>query len=248
MSKKTFTISQSTKVVAADFRNPVLKNAAMILQRDVSKVTTTKGADNQIDLTIAADAPVEEDDFQVSLVSPEKVCITARTALGVMYGALAVSREILKVDDFWYFMDILPQSYPTIEWTNFDLHLPDYSTKYRAWFINDELLIMGWKDHDSQTYVWQRIFETALRVGCNVVVPGTDKNSQLNRNPAKEFGLMIAHHHAEPLGAKIFARVYPNLTASFTKYPDLFRKLWRDAILAEGYPNDLQFRLSWRGR
>lgn len=92
MSKKTFTISQSTKVVAADFRNPVLKNAAMILQRDVSKVTTTKGADNQIDLTIAADAPVEEDDFQVSLVSPEKVCITARTALGVMYGALAVSR------------------------------------------------------------------------------------------------------------------------------------------------------------
>lgn len=247
MSKKTFTISQSTKVVAADFRNPVLKNAAMILQRDVSKVTTTKGADNQIDLTIAADAPVEEDDFQVSLVSPEKVCITARTALGVMYGALAVSREILKVDDFWYFMDILPQSYPTIEWTNFDLHLPDYSTKYRAWFINDELLIMGWKDHDSQTYVWQRIFETALRVGCNVVVPGTDKNSQLNRNPAKEFGLMIAHHHAEPLGAKIFARVYPNLTASFTKYPDLFRKLWWDAILEQkGTPTI--YSLGFRGQ
>lgn len=164
-----------------------------------------------------------------------------------MYGALAVSRNILKIDDFWYWMDTVPSVQKSIKWTNFDLHIPDYRTKYRGWFVNDELLLRGWKDHDSDRYVWNRVFETALRVGCNVIVPGTDVSSQINRNPAKSFGLAIAQHHAEPLGAKMFAREYPDLTASFIKYPDLFRKLWRDAIMDQkGTPTI--YSLGFRGQ
>lgn len=60
------------------------------------------------------------------------------------------------------------------------VHIPDYQTEYRGWFVNDELLIRGWKDRDSQRFIWQRVFlETALRVGCNVIVPGTDVQSQI---------------------------------------------------------------------
>lgn len=247
MAEKAFIISKKTIVKASDFRNPVLKNASMILQRDIEKVTTKDVDENRIELILDPQATVEGDAYRIAFVSADIVKLTAKTALGVMYGALAISREILGVDDFWYWMDKLPVTKDTIKWTNFDLHLPEFQTKYRGWFVNDELLIMGWEDHDSQRYVWQRIFETALRVGCNLIVPGTDINSQINRQPAKEFGLMIAHHHAEPLGAKMFAREYPTLTASFIKYPDLFRKLWRDAIMEQkGTPTI--YSLGFRGQ
>lgn len=247
MTEESFIISPKTTVTASDFRNPVLKNASMILQRDIKRVTTGDGTENQIALTLDPEAALDDDNFQVKLTAANQVTITAKTALGVMYGALAVSREVLKVDDFWYWLDKLPETREAISWTNFDLHLPKYQTKYRGWFVNDELLIMGWEDHDSQRYVWQRIFETALRIGCNLIVPGTDVNSQINRKPAKAFGLMIAHHHAEPLGAKMFAREYPTLTASFIKYPDLFRKLWRDAIMDQkGTPTI--YSLGFRGQ
>ena len=52
-------------------------------------------------------------------------------------------------------------------------------------------------------------FETLLRCGGNMTIPGTDKNSRLNRQMAADMGLWITHHHAEPLGAEIFARAYP---------------------------------------
>ena len=50
-----------------------------------------------------------------------------------------------------------------------------------------------------------------LRCGGNMTIPGTDKNSRLNRQMAADMGLWITHHHAEPLGAEIFARAYPAL-------------------------------------
>lgn len=43
-------------------------------------------------------------------------------------------------------------------------------------------------------------------------------------------GLMITHHHAEPLGAEMFLRAYPDLEPSYLKYKDLFEGLWKDAI------------------
>lgn len=245
--KETFTISRGTVVKAADYRNPVLKNACLILQRDIEATTKTNDVKNQIYLKLDPKVAVEGDDYQIRLTDAKSVTISAKTALGVMYGTLAVSRNVLKVDDFWYWLDRLPQIRDVVVWHDFDLHLPHYQTKYRGWFVNDELLISGWEDHSSNRYVWQRIFETALRVGCNVIIPGTDVNSQVNRRPAKEFGLMIAQHHAEPLGAKMFAREYPNLTASFVKYPDLFRKLWRDAIMDQkGTPTI--YSLGFRGQ
>ena len=43
-------------------------------------------------------------------------------------------------------------------------------------------------------------------------------------------GLMITHHHAEPLGAEMFLRAYPDLEPSYLKHRDLFEGLWKDAI------------------
>lgn len=133
MANKEFIISRGTVVTASDFRDSVLKNAMMILQRDIERVTTKNSAKNQIKLTVDSNVAVNGDEFQIS-VSGDSVTVAAKTSLGVMYGALAISREVLKIDDFWYFMDTLPKSQPFIRWTNFDLQLPKYQTKYRGWF------------------------------------------------------------------------------------------------------------------
>ncbi len=65
-------------------------------------------------------------------------------------------------------------------------------------------------------------FETLLRCGGNMTIPGTDKNSRLNRQMAADMGLWITHHHAEPLGAEIFARAYPGVEANFMEKSELF--------------------------
>ncbi|GAX00273.1 glycosyl hydrolase 115 family protein [Secundilactobacillus mixtipabuli] len=247
MTKQAFTISHSTHVVADDLTNPVLKNAQMILQRDIDRVTTKDDVENQILLRLDSKGSLSGDQYHINYDNDRQVTITASTALGVLYGAVAVSREILKIDDFWYWLDTPIAIHEVINWTRFALSLPDYKVPYRGWFVNDELLIMGWEDHDSNTYVWQRIFETAVRAGCNVIVPGTDINSRLNRLPAQAFGLMIAQHHAEPLGAEMFAREYPNLTASFVKYPELFRNLWQKAIMEQKGTSTI-YSLGFRGQ
>lgn len=74
------------------------------------------------------------------------------------------------------------------------------------------------------------VFEALLRCGGNLVIPGTDKNSKKYAGLASEMGLIITHHHAEPLGAEMFARAYPGLWPSYQEYPEKFQGLWRDAI------------------
>lgn len=232
MLNQEFEISRNTRVTSSDLTNPVLKNAQSILQRDISKVTQDGQADNLIYLALDPKANIPAEEYQI-IPEKNRVTIKASTAIGVMYGALAVSRSVLGIDDFWYWMDTPVKRVPSIKWSNFGLHLPKYKTKYRGWFINDELFLMTWKDHDSNQYVWERAFETALRVGCNTIIPGTDLTSQKNRRVAAQYGLIIAQHHAEPLGAEMFARKYPHLTASYVKYPELFRQLWKAAIIAQ---------------
>ena len=125
---------------------------------------------------------------------------------------------------------------PFIEWTGFDLTLPDFATDYRGWFVNDELLLDQWEDNGSNEYVWERIYETLLRLGGNVIIPGTDKNSHRHRESAQAMGLIYTHHHAEPLGAEMFARRYPGLKASYEEHFALFKELWKKPYTSKRVP------------
>ena len=59
--------------------------------------------------------------------------------------------------------------------------------------------MMKWKINGDKKEPWRMAFETLLRCGGNMTIPGTDKNSRLNRQMAADMGLWITHHHAEPL-------------------------------------------------
>ena len=60
-------------------------------------------------------------------------------------------------------------------------------------------------------------------------------------------GLWITHHHAEPLGAEMFARAYPNISPDYIKNSELFIKLWEDGIKSQ---KDLKviWTLGFRGQ
>ena len=71
------------------------------------------------------------------------------------------------------------------------------------------MLLSEWQVDGSNQIVWEMVFESLLRCQGNMVIPGTDLNSKKQRQLARDMGLWITHHHAEPLGAEMFLRAYP---------------------------------------
>src|SRR5699024_4174883 len=87
-----------------------------------------------------------------------------------------------------------------------------------------------------------------LRSGGNMVIPGTDlPRDGIHFDLASEMGLWITHHHAEPLGAEMFKRAFPDKQASYLKNKELYERLWREAII-EQKDKKVVWVLSFRGQ
>ena len=65
-----------------------------------------------------------------------------------------------------------------------------------------------------------------------MVIPGTDlPRNGVHFELASEMGLWVTHHHAEPLGAEMFLRAYPDREASYDRNGPLFEAIWREAVM-----------------
>ncbi len=180
-------------------------------------------------------------------VQPQQIIITASDELGVIYALISISRKWLGITPFWFWNDqeIKKQDVVKIPCGSFASEKP--RVVLRGWFINDEVLLKYWTAGKDNAYVWEMVFEALLRCGGNLVIPGTDKTTKEYTPLATEMGLWITHHHAEPLGAEMFARAYPKLEASYLKYPDLYQQLWEDAIMRQKEQKTV-FNLGFRGQ
>ncbi len=168
--------------------------------------------------------------YRVSAESRDCLRLEAGDDLGAVYGLLYLSREYLGIQPFWFWMDQKLEKKDRVEIPFGAVEAQTPSVAFRGWFINDEVLISHWKGGVSQEYPWEMAMEALLRCGGNVVIPGTDRNARIYAPLASGMGLWISQHHAEPLGAEMFARAYPQLTASYQQHPELFQKLWREGI------------------
>lgn len=243
-----FIFNANTTITASDaiLTKPVA-NAVHILKRDMKKVFGETGsADNQIILEKAAisDEPVinqNQVSFTKTALAPEAflidiadhITITAGDDLGFVYGLLYLSEHYLDIKPFWFWMDQqIPKKEPVaIEPCHYESPKP--AVRYRGWFFNDEVLLMRWSINGDEWEPWRMAYETLLRCGGNMTIPGTDKNARRNRQLASDYGLWITHHHAEPLGAEMFVRRYPDLDPNFSEYSDLFFKLWEEAVIEQ---------------
>lgn len=164
-------------------------------------------------------------------VQGDTLTLYAGDDLGFVYGLFEISRRFLGVQPFWFWNDqrFAPTDCCLVP-DGLCLQSAPARVRYRGWFVNDETLISTWSVDRRPEAPWEMVFETLLRCGGNLVIPGTDANARRYRALAARMGLILTHHHAEPLGAEMFARAYPDLDPSFDKYPDRFRALWRQAV------------------
>lgn len=237
-------MTANTKIIT-DEKDTAVQLALRSLRRDMEK-TFTPSEEEGLKIRLVR-RPAEEECFV--LEQTENVLeLGADSELGFVYGIYEISRRFLGVQDFWFWNDQQFERRERIEVAQgFFYRSEPYRVWLRGWFVNDEVLISAWSVDRDPKRPWEMVFETLLRCGGNMVIPGTDKNSVRYRKLASDMGLFITHHHAEPLGAEMFARAYPDLKASYAEHGNLFRKLWREGIKSQ---RDLHvvWNLGFRGQ
>lgn len=222
---------------------PILR-AVRVLERDIRKAFLPSGQPQSY-IYLREDATLSEEAYTITIT--DSIAITAGDDLGFVYGLYHLSEAYLGVKPFWFFLDqkLTPAA---------NLILPEktYSSakavvRFRGWFFNDEVLLTHWSVQCDDVRPWEMAFEALLRCGGNMTIPGTDKISRKWRQLASDMGLWITHHHAEPLGAEMFARAYPDKEANYSDYADLFYRLWEEGII-EQKDYKVVWNLGFRGQ
>jgi len=207
---------------------PAIQRAAAALRRDIARTCTPNAAEGTDIILLNADMSPEQ--YRICLEADE-LRLYAGDPLGFVYGLYRISHDILGVEPFWFWNDQpLKKAAGHAIPDGWCAESKPCAVRYRGWFINDEVLLHAWYLDGSKDKPWEMAFEALLRLGGNLVVPGTDRNAHIYDKLAAEYGLYITHHHAEPLGARMFLRAYPDLTPSYAEHPDLFEGLWQEAV------------------
>lgn len=240
--------------------NSVLKRAWKRFERDIRMTLLPDCGRNQETvcflirrMQVYSGQEMEPESYVIN-VSQKSVELTGADELGIIYGLLEISSRFLGITPFWFWNDQVFEKKKFAEIPEGIYHSRPYCVRYRGWFINDEVLLDAWGKEAKKAVggiveneAWEMAMEALLRLGGNMVIPGTDHNSHKYRQLAVDMGLWITHHHAEPLGARMFARAYPELTPSYAEHPELFHKLWQEAV-EEQKNNKTIWNLGFRGQ
>lgn len=225
-----FTWNRSAQIKTQINTAPV-RNAVDILYRDMKK-TLKPVSQGCGDILLEKDDSLGEEQYRIE-VKTEQITLYAQDDLGWIYGLLMLSERFLGVKPFWFWMDQSFEQKESIEVEEQIIHSPRPVIRFRGWFFNDEVLMLKWKYNENGVDGWKMALEALLRCGGNMAIPGTDKMSRKNRQLAADMGLWITHHHAEPLGAEMFVRAYPDEKPNYLEHPELFHRLWEDAVIAQ---------------
>ncbi len=239
-------INCKTKIVS-EFSSKAVEWAAKSLKRDLLKVCGQSKEPLTAGNIIIRKGNQEKECFLVC-TKDEDLVIFAGDELGAVYGIYHISREILGISDFWFWNDqkiTIKEEY--LVDLNYRYQSTPFTVKLRGWFVNDEVLLHIWMVNRRAQEPWEMVFETLLRLGGNMVIPGTDRNSEKYRSLASQMGLAITHHHAEPLGAPMFARVFPELNPSYEEHSEKFKSLWAQGI-QEQKDMHVVWNLGFRGQ
>ncbi len=228
-----FALNRNSRIQTASGEQPMSKAvcfAADAFRRDLNHTCLESGLPGAS--VILRQGNLEKEMFRIQAEEErQEIEITASDDLGFIYGIYWLSRNILGVKDLWFWNDQIfrREDFHAVP-ENLSYTSEKAPVRFRGWFINDEVLLDHWNYKNDDSLKWQMVFETLLRMGGNMTIPGTDENSRTYDILASDMGLYISHHHAQPLGAEMFARAYPNEKPSILLHHDLFRGLWQEAI------------------
>lgn len=214
--------------------------------RDLEMTLSESSVQSSGCIRLAEDSALPPEAWTIQVTSQE-ISVCASDELGAAYALAAISERWLGVKPFWFWMD---QKFPlrsTVSIPVGGYQSSPSPVRFRGWFINDEIFLDHWQVNGDALMPWEMALEALIRCGGNLVIPGTGTNAHRFTPLAQEYGLWITHHHAEPLGAVMFARAYPDLKASYAAYPELFDGLWQDAIQRQKGQKVI-FSLGFRGQ
>ena len=199
----------NSQIISCERSKPI-QYAVSALYRDMKAVFTETDAPGDA-IRLAKDSDLLPECFCLQVQNNE-LLLTAADTLGFVYGLFEVSKRFLGVQPFWFWNDqkFIKTDSVTVP-QNFTYESKPARVRYRGWFVNDETLISHWKVERRSDLAFAMVFETLLRLGGNLVIPGTGENGHRYHDLAADMGLIITHHHAEPLGAKMFVQAYPEL-------------------------------------
>ena len=182
------------------------------------------------------------------------VLVAGADMRGTIYAIYQFSEEFLGVDPLYYWTDHQPLRRAQIEIpASLSKQYPSPLFQYRGFFINDEDLLTGWapgeaKDHTGISLaVWNKVFETILRLKGNIVAPGTwifPDEPQIKL--AGKRGLILTQHHAIPLGLNV-ARWPKDVPYSYTSNPEILERAWKDAVAAYPPGQEVLWTVGLRG-
>ena len=167
----------------------------------------------------------------------EVVVLSGPDLHGTIYAVYQFSEKYLGIDPLYYWTDHQPVRRASISLPkSLNETYPPPVFTYRGFFINDEDLLTGWAPGEAKDKtgisleVWNRIFETILRLKGNMVAPGTwifpdDPHVKL----AAKRGLIIAQHHAIPLGLNV-ARWPKDVPYNYSEHPEILERAWKNAV------------------
>ena len=259
-----FAIDANTKIVLPGRAHSAVRLAAESLACDVEKVTGTRPdvlrhsrghlpAGAIVLETQSRNIPLarREEAFRreaVAMGGQPVLRIRGTDPLGTVFGIHHVSRDILGIDPFDFWTGRVPAKRERVAVPGRTFQSTRPRVRYRGWFVNGEDCLIGW----THTYppprrVWRPVFETILRSGGNLVCAGTDLPRDGGHNElASQMGLIITHHHAEPLGAEFFTRAFGDLPPHYDKHQDRFLRLYREAVERQKH-FDVVWTLGFRG-
>jgi hypothetical protein len=182
------------------------------------------------------------------------VLLTGADLRGAIYAVYQFSEQYLGVDPLYFWTDHTPARKERVEMpATLSETFPAPVFKYRGFFINDEDLLTGWapgEQHDRtgiSLAVWNKIFETTLRLKGNIVAPGTwifPDEPQIKLAGTR--GLIVTQHHAIPLGVNV-ARWPENAPYSYTAHPEVLQRAWKNAVAAYAPDQEVLWTVGLRG-
>jgi len=182
------------------------------------------------------------------------IVLSGEDMRGTIYAVYQFSQEYLGVDPMYYWTDHEPARKARIEIpASVDEVFPAPVFKYRGFFLNDEDLLTGWAPGEKKDKtgislaVWNKVYETILRLKGNMVVPGTwifpdDPQVKL----AGERGLILNQHHAIPLGLNV-ARWPKDVPYNYSTHPEILERAWKNAVAEYDPHQEILWSVGLRG-
>ena len=207
-----------------------IKTALANLKRDMENTLLPSPAVQQGNIKLISDLNYDPEVYEI-IAEPAQIQIHAADELGFIYGLYYISEHFLGVHPLWFWNDQRFTKRDCVKIQTGHYACAPARVKYRGWFLNDHQLLDGLTEaYQNEEYIWNRIYETVLRLGGNMMIPSSMRDQQRATELLIQNGLYVSHTHNMPLGAETFGLIWPELQASYDLYPEKFEKLWSKAV------------------